>query len=45
MASAKGLGGGFPLGACLAREEGRQRHGGWHPWLDLWWQSPGNGNW
>ena len=43
MAIAKGIGGGFPLGACLAHRKGGARHDGRHPWLDLWRQSAGHG--
>ncbi len=39
MASAKGIGGGFPLGACLATEKAATRHGDRHPRIDLWRQS------
>ena len=43
MASAKGIGGGFPLGACLATEKAARGHGHRHPRLDLWRQSAGDG--
>ncbi len=36
MAVAKGIGGGFPLGACLATEAAGRRHGGGHARFDLW---------
>ena len=41
MAVAKGIGGGFPLGACLAKRRGRQVDGTGHAWLDLWRQPAG----
>ena len=40
---AKGLGGGFPVGACLATEERRGRHDRRHARLDLRRQSAGHG--
>ena len=43
MASAKGIGGGFPLGACLATEKAACGHGDRHARLDLWRQSAGDG--
>ena len=43
VASAKGLGGGVPIGAVLGHQGGRCRHGRWHPWLDLWRQSAVDG--
>ena len=42
MAIAKGIGGGFPLGACLATEKAAVGHDGGHPWLDLRRQSAGH---
>ena len=41
MMVAKGIGGGFPLGAVLATEARRVGHGRGHPWLDLWRQPAG----
>ena len=41
MSSAKGIGGGFPLGAVLAKEQLRQGAGARHAWHDLWRQSAG----
>ena len=35
MAAAKGIGGGFPMGACLATEKAAARDGDRHPRLDL----------
>ena len=43
MASAKGIGGGFPLGACLATEKAASGMVDRHPRLDLWRQSAGDG--
>ena len=45
MASAKGIGGGFPLGACLATEKAASGHGDRHARVDLWRQSAGDGRW
>ena len=43
MAIAKGIGGGFPIGACLATERGGQGHDGRHARHDLRRQSAGDG--
>ena len=43
MALAKALGGGFPVGACLATARSRQGHDGRHARLDLRRQSAGDG--
>ncbi|MEJ0041691.1 MAG: aspartate aminotransferase family protein [Rhizomicrobium sp.] len=43
MCVAKGIGGGFPLGACLATAEAGQGHDGRQPRLDLWRQSARHG--
>ena len=43
MASAKGIGGGFPLGACLATEKAARGHGHRHARIDLWRQPAGDG--
>ncbi len=43
MAVAKGIGGGFPLGACLATAEAAKRHGRRHARLHLWRQSACHG--
>ena len=43
MALAKALGGGFPVGACLATAEAGQGHDGRHARLDLRRQSAGHG--
>ena len=43
MAIAKGIGGGFPLGACLATERGGQGHDVGHPRHDLRRQSARHG--
>ena len=43
MASAKGIGGGFPLGACLATEKAAAGMVDRHPWLDLWRQPARDG--
>ena len=43
MSTAKGIGGGFPLGACLATEKAARGHGHRHPWFDLWRQPAGDG--
>ena len=43
MATAKGIGGGFPLGACLATEKAAAGMVDRHPRLDLWRQSAGDG--
>jgi acetylornithine/N-succinyldiaminopimelate aminotransferase len=43
LASAKGIGGGFPLGRLPRHREGGQRHGRGHAWLDLWRQSRSHG--
>ena len=43
MAIAKGIGGGFPVGACLATENAAQRHGRRHPRQHLWRQPARHG--
>ena len=43
LATAKGIGGGFPLGACLATEKAAGGNGRRHARLDLWRQSAGDG--
>jgi acetylornithine/N-succinyldiaminopimelate aminotransferase len=43
VATAKGLGGGFPIGACLGDRESRARHGDRHPRIDLWRQPTRDG--
>jgi acetylornithine/N-succinyldiaminopimelate aminotransferase len=43
MAVAKGIGGGFPLGACLATEEAAKGMVDRHARLDLWRQPAGDG--
>ena len=43
MATAKGMGGGFPVGACLATEEAAKGMTGRHPRLDLWRQPARHG--
>ncbi len=45
MMVAKGIGGGFPLGAVLATEEAARRHDRGHPRLDLWRQPAGLRAW
>ncbi|WP_323034057.1 aspartate aminotransferase family protein [Paracoccus sp. (in: a-proteobacteria)] len=39
---AKAIGGGFPLGACLASGDVADFHGAGHAWLDLWRQPAGH---
>ena len=43
MAIAKALGGGFPIGACLATERAAAGMVARHPRLDLWRQPAGGG--
>jgi acetylornithine/N-succinyldiaminopimelate aminotransferase len=43
MATAKGIGGGFPLGACLATEKAARGMDLRHPRIDLWRQPAGHG--
>ena len=42
MPLAKALGGGFPIGACLATADAAAGHDAGHPWLDLRRQSAGD---
>jgi acetylornithine/N-succinyldiaminopimelate aminotransferase len=43
LTSAKGIGGGFPFGACLATEEAAKGMVVGNAWFDLWRQPAGNG--
>ena len=36
---AKGLGGGFPIGAVLMVDKVSKVHGLWHAWINFWWKS------
>ena len=34
---AKGIGGGFPIGAVLMNKKVASRNDSWNPWIYFWW--------
>ena len=42
---AKGIGGGFPIGAVLMNKKGCFWNDSWNPRIYFWWQSFSNGCW